>query len=564
MKKNTLPRPVPWLLFSLLIVLLAFTAALARETHTQHDHSSDPSRGVTLLDGLIDLQFPITTDSQAAQDFFNQGLVLTYGFDHSDAEVSYQEAARHDPNAAMAYWGLAFVLGPNINAPMNAADGPRAYALTQKALALAKKASAKERALIEALATRYATEAPADRSSLDQAFADAMRQVYRRFPADPNVAALFAESLMDLHPWNYWTEDDQAQPWTPEIRTVLEKLIAENPRHPHGHHLYIHLLENSPTPEATIKSADVIRNLVPAAGHLVHMAGHAYYAAGLYHDCSVVNEEAIGVDKVIKATFDTEGLYQLAYMPHNLHFLLASYMMEGRSREAVAVARTLSAGVDQKMMRQPGLESLQQFYLTPYYTLVRFGRWDELLAESAPPADLKYPRALWHYARGIAFTRKGDTGRAEAELVQLKALAADASLAGMKIWGLNRVSDLLGVAVEALAGEIAAARGAKEEALAHFERGVALQDKLAFDEPPTWYYPVRQSLGTLFLDLGRPKEAEAVFRKDLQKNPENAWALYGLTQSLKAQGKNDLAADMEQRFRRAWSRADVKMNRPVF
>jgi tetratricopeptide (TPR) repeat protein len=564
MKRNTLPGPVPWLVFSLLIVFLAFTAALARETHTQHDHSSDPSRGVTLLDGLIDLQFPITSDSQSAQDFFNQGLVLTYGFDHADAEVSYQEAARHDPDAAMAYWGAAFVLGPNINAPMNAADGPRAYALAQKALALAKKASAKERALIEALATRYAREAPADRSSLDQAFADAMRQVYRRFPDDPNVAALFAESLMDLHPWNYWTADDQAQPWTPEIRAVLEKLIAENPRHPHGHHLYIHLLENSPTPEATIKSADVIRNLVPAAGHLVHMAGHAYYAAGLYHDCSVVNEEAIGVDKVIKATFDTEGLYQLAYMPHNLHFLLASYMMEGRSREAVAVARTLSAGVDQKMMRQPGLESLQQFYLTPYYTLVRFGRWDEILAEAAPPADLKYPRALWHYARGIAFTRKGDTGSAEAELVKLKALAADASLAGMKIWDLNKVSDLLGVAVEALAGEIAAARDAKEEALAHFERGVVLQDKLAFDEPPTWYYPVRQSLGTLLLDLGKPKEAEAVFRKDLQKNPENAWALYGLTQALKAQGKNDLAADAEQRFRRAWSRADVKMNRPVF
>jgi tetratricopeptide (TPR) repeat protein len=391
-----------------------------------------------------------------------------------------------------------------------------------------------------------------------------MRQVYRRFPDDPNVAALFAESLMDLHPWNYWTEDDQAQPWTPEIRAVLEKLIAENPRHPHGHHLYIHLLENSPTPEATIKSADVIRNLVPAAGHLVHMAGHAYYAAGLYHDCSVVNEEAIGVDKVLKATFDTEGLYQLAYMPHNLHFLLASYMMEGRSREAVAAARTLSAGVDQKMMRQPGLESLQHFYLTPYYSLVRFGRWDEILAEPAPPDDLKYPRAMWHYARGMAFTRKGESGPAEAELAKLKSLAADASMERMKIWDLNKVSDLLGIADEALTGEIAAARGAKEEALAHFERGVALQDKLAYDEPPTWYYPVRQSMGTLLLDLGRLEEAEAVFRKDLQKNPENPWSLYGLTQALKAQGKNDLAVDAEQRFRRAWSRADVKMNRPVF
>lgn len=564
MKKNTPLGPVHGFLIALLIVFLAFTVTFAQETHGRHGHPSDPSRGVTLLDGLIDLQFPITTDSQAAQDFFNQGLVLTYGFDHADAEVSYQEAARHDPDAAMAYWGASFVLGPNINAPMNPADGPRAYALSRKAQALAKKVSAKERALIEALATRYASETPADRSSLDQAFVDAMRQVYRRYPEDPNIAALFAESLMDLHPWNYWTEDDQAQPWTPEIRGVLEKLIAENPRHPHGHHLYIHLLENSPTPEATIKSADIIRNLVPAAGHLVHMAGHAYYAAGLYHDCSLVNEEAIGVDKVLKAAFDTEGLYQLAYMPHNLHFLLASYMMEGRSREAVAASRTLSAGVDRKMMRQPGLESLQHFYLTPYYALVRFGRWDEILIEPAPSEDLKYPRAMWHYARGMAFTRKGQNGPAEAELAKLKSLAADEGMAEMKIWDLNKVTDLLGVASEALAGEIAAARGAKEDAVAHFERGIALQDKLAYDEPPTWYYPVRQSMGTLLLDLDRVAEAETVFRTDLRKNPENPWALYGLAQALKAQGKNTLAADAEQRFRRAWARADVKMNRPVF
>jgi tetratricopeptide (TPR) repeat protein len=564
MNKNTLTKLVLWRVFALLVVFLGFTVALALGTSGKHDHSSDAARGVTLLDGLIDLQFPITTDSQAARDYFNQGLVLTYGFDHADAEVSYLEAARHDPEAAMAYWGAAFVLGPNINAAMNEEDAPRAYALAQKALALSDKASEKERALIEALATRYAPEAPADRSSLDQAFAEAMRQVYGRYPDDPNIAVLFAESLMDLHPWDYWTEDDQAQPWTPEIQVLLEKVIAEHPRHPHGHHLYIHLLENSPTPEATVKSADVIRHLVPQAGHLVHMAGHAYYAAGLYHDCSVVNEEAIGVDKVLKASFDTEGLYQLAYMPHNMHFLLASYMMEGRSQEAVAVARTLSAGVNQEMMRQPGLESLQHFYLTPYYTLVRFGRWDEMLAEPAPPDDLKYPRAMWHYARGIAFTRKGDSGSAAAELAKLNALATDPSLAEMMIWDLNKVTDLLAVASEVLAGEIAAARGGKEEALAHFERGVALQDKLAFDEPPTWYYPVRQSVGMLLLDLGRQQEAEAVFRTDLRKNPENPYALYGLSQALKAQEKSELAADTEQRFRRAWARSDVKMDRPVF
>jgi tetratricopeptide (TPR) repeat protein len=564
MRKKPLQKSVLTRVLAPLILFLFFTAAVASGSSGKHDHSSDEARGVTLIDGLIDLQFPITTDSQAARDYFNQGLVLTYGFDHADAEVSFQEAARHDPEAAMAYWGAAFVLGPNINAPMEEADAPRAYELTQKALSLSDGVSEKERALIEALATRYAPEAPTDRSSLDVAFAEAMRQVYLRYPDDSNVAVLFAESLMDLHPWDYWTEDDLAQPWTPEIQAVLEKVIAEHPRHPHGHHLYIHLLENSPTPEATIKSADIIRNLVPQAGHLVHMAGHAYLAAGLYHDCSVVNEEAIGVDKELKTAFDTEGLYQLAYMPHNMHFLLACYMMEGRSQEAVAVARSLSAGVDQEKMRQPGLESLQHFYLTPYYTLVRFGLWDEILAEPTPPDDLKYPTAMWHYARGMAFTRKGDTSLAEAELAKLNNLALDESLAEMKIWDLNRVPDLLGVASEVLAGEIAVARGNKEEALAHFERGVALQDKLAFDEPPTWYYPVRQSLGTLLFDLGRLQEAESVFRTDLLKNPENPYALYGLTQSLEGQEKSELAADADQRFRRAWARSDLEMDRPVF
>jgi hypothetical protein len=564
MNKNIFRKPVPWLSLISLLGFLFCTAAVTLGSSGQHDHSSGAGRGVTLLDGLIDLQFPITSKNELARKYFNQGLVLTYGFDHADAEISYLEAARHDPGAAMAYWGAAFVLGPNINAPMNEADAQRAHALAQKALALSKQASDKERALIEALATRYAPAAPVDRSALDQAFAEAMRQVYRRYPDDPNVAVLFAEALMDLHPWNYWTEDDQAQPWTPEIQTVLEKVMAAYPGHPHGHHLYIHLLENSPTPEATVRSADVIRNLVPQAGHLVHMAGHAYYAAGLYHDCSVVNEEAIGVDKVLRASFDSEGLYQLAYMPHNMHFLLASYLMEGRSQQAIVLARTLAAGVNQEKMRQPGLESLQHFYLTPYYTLVRFGRWDEMLVEPAPPDVLKYPRAMWHYARGVAFTRKGDSGAASAELSKLKALAADASLADKVIWDLNKVTDLLEVATEVLAGEIAAARGNKEEALAHFQRGVARQDKLAFDEPPTWYYPVRQSLGMLLLDLRRPQEAEAVFRADLRKNAENPYALYGLTKALQAQQKSELAADTDQRFRRAWSRADVKMDRPVF
>lgn len=529
-----------------------------------HAHPAALSGEVPLLEGLVDLDFPITSDNPMAQEYFNQGLVLAYGFDHADAEVSFLKTAEIDPQAAMAYWGAAFVLGPNINAPMADADVPRAYERVQKALELSGSATPKEQALIRALAERYAPEPRSDRSQLDEAFAEAMGQVYQRYPDDPDVAVLYAESLMDLHPWNYWTENDEAQPWTPEIERILEKVIASHPEHPHGHHLYIHLLENSPRPEATVKSADIIRDLVPAAGHLVHMAGHGYYAAGLYHDCSNVNEQAIGVDKVLKASFDTSGLYQLAYMPHNLHFLLASYMMEGRSKDAVAAARTLAASVDPEQMRQPGLASLQHFYLTPYYALVRFGMWDEILAEPAPPADLVYPTAMWHYARGMAFTRTGDLRRAEQERSQLAKAVSDPELAELKIWDINRAADLLAVASEVLAGEIAAAKGDDQAAFTHFERGVSLQDRLAFDEPPTWYYPVRQSLGAHLFRIGRIHEAEEVFRKDLLKNPENPYALLGLAQCLKEQNKTLEATETQRRFRRAWSRADVELTQPVF
>ncbi|MEN8258186.1 MAG: hypothetical protein ABFS09_10040 [Thermodesulfobacteriota bacterium] len=267
MKKSLLRNPVALTVCALFNVVFftIYSSQTAWSIEGLHGPSSLTSNEVPLLEGLFSLDYPITTDSKKAQAFFNQALVLTYGFDHADAEISFMEAARHDPECAMAYWGVAFVLGPNINATMNDADVPRAYALVQKSLALAGKVTKKERALIEALAVRYSPSPMPDRSSLDKAFADKMRKVYQRYPNDPNVAVIFAESLMDLHPWNYWTDKGQEQPWEPEIESILEKVVTNHPNHPHGHHLYIHLLENSPKPEATIKSADIIRRLAPAS-----------------------------------------------------------------------------------------------------------------------------------------------------------------------------------------------------------------------------------------------------------------------------------------------------------
>ncbi len=520
--------------------------------------------GVPLLEGLYSLDFPVTTDSDRARAYFRQGLVLAYGFDHDDAEASFMEGARIDPGCAMCFWGAAYVLGPNINAPMDNGAVPKAFERSRRALAAANRASDRERALIEALAVRYGSEPAADRSSLDEAYAEAMRDVYRRYPGDPEIAVLCAEALMDLHPWDYWTADGRPRPWTPEIESILARAMADHPRHPHVHHLYIHLLENSPFPEMTVRSADVIKDLVPLSGHLVHMAGHAYYAAGFYHDCSEINEKALGVDRLLVSSFRSEGFYRLAYVPHVLHYLLASYVMEGRSEDALRAARTLAGGVDPAKMRQRGLGTLQHYYVAPFTTLVRFGRWEEILNEPAPASDLRYPLAMWHYARGMAFTRKGRGEEANRELAKLAEIAREPALQTVTIWDLNRASDLTAIAVEALSGELAASEGKTAAAIAHLARGVSLEEKLTYDEPPPWYYPVRQSLGAVFLQAGQPAEAEAVYRADLRKNIENPWSLFGLAESLQAQGETERGKDVEKRFRRAWSRADRELTRSVF
>jgi tetratricopeptide (TPR) repeat protein len=512
---------------------------------------------VPLLEGLYNLEFPITTKSERAQNYFNQGLVLTYGFDHWDAEQSFLASAREDPTAAMVYWGVAYVIGPNINAPMEEQAVARAYEYAQKAVSLSSGVSDKEKVLIDALSRRYSPEPVKDRSVLDTAYAEAMREAARRFPEDTDIGVLLAEALMDLHPWDYWTADRDPKPWTPEIQSVLASVLSHHPLHPLAHHLNIHLLENSPYTEQGIKSADVIRNLVPLSGHLVHMAGHAYFGAGLYHDCSLINEKAIQVDRTLISSFKTNGLYRFGYVPHNYHFLWACYAMEGRSQDAQRIAQEMADGIDIEQMRERGYGTLQHYWVMPVYSFVRFGRWDEILSLAMPDNDLPYPLGVWHYARGMAYARKGRFDDANAELKKLKEFAMDPALESLTIWDLNRTSDLLAIAVEVLAGELAAEQGRHRQAAEHLNRGIELEEGLTYDEPPPWYYPVRQSLGAVLLKMGRAIEAEKVYRRDLQRNPESGWSLFGLTESLRAQGKEDLVRDTAQRFRRAWARADI-------
>ena len=450
------------LVLSLLCLMVPGRAAHSHGEgkHGSPDETIQREKGkVPLVKGLYPLDTFITANSDMARAYFNQGLVLTYGFDHADAEASFLEAAALDPECAMCYWGAAFVLGPNINAPMDNDAVPKAYEFSRKALSLMDKASDRERALIRALAKRYGQEPVKDRSSLDQGFAEAMRDVYRRYPKDPDIDVLYAEALMDLHPWNYWTVDGKPQAWTPEIEAILVKVIADHPRHPHAHHLYIHLLENSPFPEKTIRSADMIKDLVPASGHLVHMAGHAYYAAGFYHDCSEINERALEVDKLLTSSFHTQGFYQLAYVPHVLHFLLASYTMEGRSEDALRAARKLAGGVDPSRMRQGGTGFLQHYYVAPYTTLVRFRLWEDILSEVSPEEDLLYPTAMWRYARGMAFTHKERIEEAKGELSRLRTIAGKPEWKTVTIWDLKNASSLVDIAVEVLAGELSASQG---------------------------------------------------------------------------------------------------------
>lgn len=548
--------------------ILTYDLLATLQACSQTDTSSTAPSGAPAgqiaprLQNLGNHTFPVTTASAQAQLFINQGVMLAYGFNHAEAARSFGEAARLDPDCAMAYWGMALVVGANINMAMSPEAEPQAYAMIQKAMALKKNASEKEKAYIDALAQRYSGQEKPDRRALDRAYAAAMRELHERYPDDLDAATLYAEAVMDLRPWDYWTRDMQPYPETVEVIRVLESVLARNPNHPGAIHLYIHSVELA-RPELAEAPAERLWTLAPGAGHLVHMSSHIFRRIGRYADSSRSNEDAIAADEDYITQCRAQGVYPLAYYPHNIHFLWDSATMEGRRQAAIAAARKSASKIPEGAWRDVPL--VHQFLVAPLFAYTRFGQWDLILKEPRPSEDSPFWTGVWSYARGLAFSATGKLDAATQELNRLRKIAADKSLDGLRVtFSRNGAKTILDIAVEVLAGELAAKRGDFDQAIARLHRGVLLEDNLIYNEPPDWHVPVRQSLGAVLLEAGRAPEAEAIYWQDLSRNRENGWALFGLMKSLRAQGKPEEAAAVEKRFRTAWQQADVTLTASRF
>lgn len=560
----------PPLVFGLPMMAVVTLAALAlaivgcgtprEETRTGETHEApiDGEQVGPILDGMGDFHHTISTDNELTQRLFDQGMVLAYGFNHLEAERSFREAARHDPRCAMCYWGIAFVRGPNINSMMDPESVPVAWEAMARAKELAPEATPKEQAYIEALAHRYAEAPPEDRSALDRDYADAMRELAATYPDDLDAATLFAASLMDTTPWDYWQEDGSPKPITEEIMATLEGVLERDSDHAGAAHFYIHAVEKE-RPELAEAAADLLGDVAPGAGHLVHMPSHIYLRVGRYNDSTEANLAAVEADDSYITQCRRQGLYPIVYMPHNWHYIWYSASVEGRKELALQAAREMSQRVDTENLRAPGLGAIQHFWITPLYGYVRFGEWDEILAVPEPDEDLIYPRAVRHYARGTALARTDKIEEAKQELAQLESLAVDTTLEQVTIWDLNTTAALVDIAVEVLSGEIGAAEGDYDRAIDALTTAVELEDELTYDEPPPWHQPVRQVLGAVLLEAGKPEAAETAYRADLENFPENGWSLLGLEKSLAAQGKSNEAAAVADRFESAWQHADIEL-----
>ena len=521
----------------------------ARNAATEEPHGAVP-----LFDDLGTLHHPITTPSDQAQRYFDQGLRLVYAFNHEEAIRAFDEAARQDPSAAMAYWGIALALGPNINAPMEKKDELRAWDAVQKARAQSSHVSPVERAYIEALSKRYSARG-GSRARLDRSYADAMRALWHQFPDDADAATLFAEALMDLRPWDLWTPDGRANPGTDEIVSTLETVLSAHPDHPGACHYYIHAVEASSSPERALSCAERLPQLMPGAGHLVHMPAHVYIRLGKYHEAAEQNSHAARVDQDYLSAHKPAGGYADGYYTHNLHFLWASLAMGGRQDDALKAAREVVATIPEEAARKDKWKEL--YRLMPMLSMIRFGQWEDALREPPPPKGLRLEEGIWRLGRGLALAATGRIPGAEGEHFVLAGLTK--RLARDRTTEEKNERALLKIAERLLAGDLAARGQKHEEAVKILTEAIKVEDGLGYIEPPLWPIPVRHYLGAVLLAAGQSEAAESVYRADLARHPGNGWALMGLAQSLRAQGKVQDAESMEKQFKTAWVHADVTL-----
>ena len=542
------------------IVMAAASVAACRNTAPENATTSarpvvsSPSQTARLMTGMGQHHHAIATSSPEAQQYFDQGFDLVFGFNHEEAVRSFKRASELDPTSAMPHWGVAWALGPNYNLDVDDERAKQANAAIAQAVSLSKSGPDNERAYIDAMAIRFPTEAKPDRAELARKYSDAMRDLAKRYPDDLDAATLYAESLMNLRAWKLWTLDGQPAERTEEIVAVLESVLARDPNHLGANHYYIHTVEASPTPALALASATRLDTLAPAAGHLAHMPAHIYARTGDHAAAARANEAGAGADREYFKTTSSDTFYALAYFTHNLHFLTDSEMMRGR----LAAARQASTEVAERLAPHARMMPMIESMITiKTSVLLRFGRHDEILALPQPPADHPVEVAWWHFARGIAMARSGkpdEAARERAALTQAStAVPPDALFGGT---GLESAGNVLALATAVLDARIAWARGAQTEAIKLWTGAVARADTLPYEEPPVFFYPLRESLGAALLLSGNADEAERVFRADLVRHPRNARSLFGLYESLRKQGRLSDAAWVKRAFDKAWKDAD--------
>lgn len=540
---------------------------------------NDSSRSTApLFENMGKYHFAVKTGSETAARYFDQGIKLVYGFNMGEAHRAFSEAAHLDSNFVMAYWGKALAIGPNINDPKpDKTREQSAFEAIQKAMELRHSTNQKEQDMVEAMAVRFADSTTVNRDSLDKVYAAAMTALAQRYPNDNEVLTLYADAVMNTMPWDYYDKQGTPRPGIPEAVRALEQVIANDWNHPGAHHLYIHIVEASKTPDRGVASADVLGSLIPASGHLVHMPSHIYIRVGRYADAEDCNRLAIERDEEYISNCLAQGEYPLGYYPHNIHFLWSAATFQGKSEMAIDAAEKLARRAPEGMASK--MEYLQTFEAVPLQAYVRFGKWNEILTTPAPADELQQLKLYWHYARGIAFTRRGMLDKVAAELTAMDTLSISLlktvrekmeeankgkPLGKMDSIQLALLKDLTIITSSVVKGELLAAQRNYPAAIEALERAVVAEDNLPYSEPANWHQPVRQVLGAVLLEAGQAQNAEKAYREDLAWNRNNGWSLFGLYQSLKAQGREAEAKSTLAKFKEAWVDADVELTSSRF